>query len=238
MQSNILQAYKDAIKISTDKLGTQAEVEAYKKVIEIANIQNINDKKSQILSDWAYNKIGDAFFRKKSPNEWLKNKLERIAILPLEQKRSALKNLADNCADEQWKILIYEKALTFTTDENVSFEEKCKNTMDICIILEKFYSNNNDPNNWARINNLLNKTADLLVNYIESCLDNEEDSKKRELLVNLLEIQEKYIPDDITRKKCLFRRLNLVLKEQENIYANNKIYNKHNIKDFLRKNAL
>ena len=238
MQDNILQAYKHASEIVSKNLSTKAEIDAFNKVIEIGKRNVKTDKKSQILINWANNGIENAVLKESSPHTWLKNKLEYIALLEPSQKRKALQSIADGCSDNMWKILLYEKALNFIADENISFEEKCLNTTKICASLLILYDKKKNKENWQRINNLLQKTAYLALTDLESKLDEETDYNARlQLLSKIINLESKYLPYDVHRKKCLYRRLNIILKPDEEIEINNEIYNHKKIKDFLRKNA-
>lgn len=238
MQENILQAYKKASDMTKQNLNIGAEIDAYKEVIKIGEKYNNPNRKYQTLMAWAYNGIENAIIKENSKQKWLKNKLEQVALLKPEEKRDALQAIADKCSETVWKILIYEKALNFVAEENISFEQKCINTINLCVLLLSLYSREEDTKNWQRINNLLQKTAILALTNLENRLDEESDSNlKMQLFEKILNLENKYLPFDINRKKCLYRRLNLFLKPHEEIEINGVTYNHETIKNFLRQNA-
>ncbi len=240
MRENILQAYRDASQIAALGLGIDAEVEAYKKVIDIGRRQNNpDDKLAQTVMSWAYNNIQDVFLKNESPKEWLKVKLAAIEQLPSGQKRKSLQSLADDCPNEGERLSLYEKALEYALAEDVPFAEKCKNILDIGSILKQMYLRQKDLDNFEKIKRLIQKTAVLAVAEIEADLDVEESrEKKLQLFSRLFELEDRYLFSDISKYKCMLRRLNDFLNDGEFITANGKTYNKKTILDFLRRNAL
>lgn len=181
------------------------------------------------------NRIAKNYFYLGDDEKWLDTRQKIIEHLKNEDKRRAYTALAEELQNNKQAAEIYEKALQFVNDEELSILAKCQNTLFICDRLRRLYRNLGDKENYERISNLADKTAALAVKTLEERIDNEDDrSKKVDNFIKMIEIENKFHKPDTIRKACIYRRLGDLLKKGEVVKVDGKSYSKEIIKKLLK----
>ena len=107
-------------------------------------------------------KMAHIYLELQDEKMWRKT-LEQIALNEDdEMKRQAFVELSNTTDDAKLKAQYLETALNYITYENVSFLQKCKNTLNICEILLSIYEQNNAKSDYERIKTLQTNTLELL----------------------------------------------------------------------------
>lgn len=145
-------SYRQAMK-SDSRENYEKSLAYYRKGLRFARD---NLEKISVLDRMAdsYKHLGDE-------KHLLAVKQKVIANFRAEDRCTAYRELADNLKDPQLAAKMYEKALDYISDEKVSFNEKCNNTLRICGRLAEIYLLNGDKINYKRIQTLQENTRNL-----------------------------------------------------------------------------
>lgn len=229
LKSNMIMywAYNNLGEAYVKKQNPKASIKFYENSLHFARD---NVEKISVL-----NRIAKNYFYLGDDEKWLDTREKIIEHLKNEDKRRAYTALAEELQNNKQAAEVYEKALQFVNDEELSILAKCQNTLFICDRLLKLYRNLGDKENYERISTLADKTAALAVKTLEERIDNEDDrSKKVDNFIKMIEIENKFHrPDDI-RKACIYRRLGDLLKKGEVVKVGGKSYSKEIIKKLLK----
>lgn len=107
-------------------------------------------------------KVSHIYLELQDEKSWRKT-LEQMALLEDDDmKRQAFVNLANTTDDIKLQSQYLENALNYVIYENISFLEKCKNTLYICEQLLSIYEQINSVSDYDRIKMLQKNTLSLL----------------------------------------------------------------------------
>ena len=107
-------------------------------------------------------KISHIYLELQDEKSWRKT-LEQMALLEGDDmKRHAFVNLANTTDDIKLQSQYLENALNYVIYENISFLEKCKNTLYICERLLSIYEQTSSTSDYDRIKMLQKNTLGLL----------------------------------------------------------------------------
>lgn len=107
-------------------------------------------------------KIAHIYLELKDEKSWRKT-LEQIAMSEDDElKRQAFVELSNTTDDTKLKAQYLETALNYITYENVSFLQKCTNTLSICESLLSIYELTGAKTDYNRIKELQTNTLELL----------------------------------------------------------------------------
>ena len=151
-----------------------------------------NNEKSAVLQKMAkvYQLAGDR-------EAWLRVQEAIIAQLPDERKSQAYYHLSGQYGTKPRGIFLLEKALDFTTREEVSVLVKCQNILTICDDLKNRYRQAQDFANQQRIEELSYRTAILMLSAIDGRLQREKDKEQRlKLYEKMLSVGSRYLTRD------------------------------------------
>lgn len=129
-------------------------VQYYQNALEFT--KSIRDKR-QVLE-----KIMHIYGELQDESGW-RRAAEQIALIEDDgMKRQMFVELANGTDDIKLQAKYLEYALNFVTEENVSVQEKCKNTLEICARLLDIYLYSKSRKNYERIKELQKNTLELL----------------------------------------------------------------------------
>lgn len=189
-----------------------------------------NMEKISILNKMAHN-----YLYLKEDEKWLNAREKIIEYLKDEDKRRAYTALAEELQNNHQAAQMYEKALEYVNDEELSLLAKCQNTLQICERLMILYKGMGDQGGYQRIAKLADKTAILAVKTLEERIDNEDErAKKIDSFVKLIEVENKFLNPDDNRKGCIYHRLADMLNKDEIVKVEGKSYSKAIIKKLLQ----
>ena len=107
-------------------------------------------------------KISHIYLELQDEKSWQKT-LEQMALIEDDDmKRQAFVKLADTTDDIKLQSQYLENALNYVIYENISFLEKCKNTLYICDRLLFIYEQTKSTSDYDRIRTLQKNTLSLL----------------------------------------------------------------------------
>ena len=107
-------------------------------------------------------KISHIYLELQDEKSWQKT-LEQMALIEDDDmKRQAFVNLANTTDDIKLQSQYLENALNYVIYENISFLEKCKNTLYICDRLLFIYEQTKSTSDYDRIRTLQKNTLSLL----------------------------------------------------------------------------
>lgn len=163
-----------------------------------------------------------------------KTREQIVEALSDEYKRLGYMRLVQTGADSTKNTEWLEQALNYVTKEEVSFLNKCQNTLTICDQLAKNYRKLGDKVNLKRVNRLLNKTAVITVRAIEDKIAAEENREKQlEWYGLMLETVLHYCCGDRKFRLGALRKIAFGLQVSETISADGTSYTPEMLKAML-----
>lgn len=217
---------KNRNKIIFDKDNYNLALDYYNQAYKLARD---NAEKIAVLKRMAY-----SYQLMKDRDAFDKCFLQIIELSKDKDKREAYVALAEMQKDADAAALFYERALEYVPKEEIDVVGKCLNTLAICRELMVLYQELNFPGQQKRIYDLMNKTALLAVRSLEDKIDAEDDRlRKLALFAKLIDVNKNYLHADDSRCGCLYRRMNDLLMNGEELDFGGVKYSKAIIRKLL-----
>lgn len=202
------QRNQNASSMAVDEANYRKAISYYR---EAADIAVDGDEKVNSLQ-----RIAEIYKHMEDAENFSKIQEDIVESLDDEHKKQGYLKLASGWQGGYKSTEWLEKALTFVMKEKVSLLDKCQNTLLICEMLMSNYKQQDDKENYRRIERLLGKTALIALRDLEDkAMEAVESSERLEFYAHMLKIVNYYYSNDSVFKMKAIQKIVNSLGEGE-----------------------